>query len=178
MMPSHLNYKTTVNYSNEWPISIDQLIGNKKESEEESSESGTTEAKPGMDQLFSDPVAAKYYIHRPMKLAVSADFKPFSWLMSYYGPLGIGIKHPFAKNRAETYVYLDYLIGTKLSLVNIISLYLSTERTDEIFKHKATLALNFRLVEVDAGIAFESSNIKTNFKGSGLGAFVTACIGF
>ena len=178
LAPSHLSYRTTLNYSNEWPFSVDQLTGNKKESEGESSEGDSKESSPGLDQLFSDPVAEKYYIHRPMKLAVSANFKPFSWLMSYYGTLGLGIKHPFAQNKAETYVYVDYLIGTKLSLVNIISLYLSTERTDEIYKHKATLALNFRLVEVDAGIAFESSNLKTSFKGSGLGAFVTACVGF
>ena len=179
MVPSHLSWKTSANYTQEWDISLDKLIGKKENTEEGESESSTTEESgPSMDQIFSDPVEAKYYIHRPMKIAVSADFKPFSWLMSYYGTLGIGIKHPFAQNRAETYAYIDYLIGTKLSLVNIISLYLSTERTDEIYKHKATLALNFRLVEVDAGVAFESSNLKTSFKGAGVGAFVTACVGF
>ena len=183
MMPSHLSWKTSANYTQEWPISIEKFI-NKDKSEEDSTEDGSADStstdttSTDIASYFSDPEAVKYYIHRPMKLAVSANFKPFSWLMSYYGTLGVGIKHPFAQNKAETYVYLDYLIGTKLSLVNIISLYLSTERTDEIYKHKATLALNFRFVEVDAGVAFESANLKTSFKCSGVGAFVTACVGF
>ena len=98
--------------------------------------------------------------------------------MSCYGTLGIGIQHPFSPNPAETYFYVDYLVGAKISLYNILSLYVSTERTDEIYKHKAMLALNFRLVEIDAGVAFESANLQTSFKGPGLGAFVTASVGF
>ena len=178
--PSHLSWKTSANYVQEWPISIEKLTsGNKENSEEGDTETTTTEkTTPKLEDMFAEPETVKYYINRPMKLAISADFKPFSWLMSYYGTLGIGIKHPFAKNTDETYAYIDYLIGTKISFVNIISLYLSTERTDEIFKHKATLALNLRLVEIDAGVALESANIETSFRGSGVGAFITACIGF
>ena len=191
MVPSHLNSRTSLNYEKDFSFSLDSMM--KKQSEnsensdgesdsgaettpEETSEPEVTET--GSTSIFSEPVSVQYYINRPMKFAVSAEFSPFSWLMKYYGTLGIGIKHPFAESRSESYFYLDYLIGTKISLVNIISLYLSTERTDEIFKHKATLALNFRLVEIDAGIALESANLQTSFKGSGLGAFVTACIGF
>ena len=188
LAPSRLNYKTAFNYSSEYSVSVEKLMG-KGDSEEgengettgestPAAETPTTESEPAATSLFSDPINEIYKINRPMKFSISANFTPFSWLMSYYGTLGIGIKHPGAKNRAETYAYVDYLIGTKLSLINIISLYLSTERTDEIYKHKATLALNFRLVEVDAGLAFESANLQTSFKGSGLGAFVTACIGF
>lgn len=182
--PSHLNTKTSLNFEKTLSFSLDSLI-NKKEEGSEEGENGEGEessepeevTETGSTSIFTDPVSVQYYINRPMKLSVSAEFAPF-WLMKTYGTLGIGIKHPFAQSRSESYFYVDYLIGTKISLLNIISLYLSTERTDEIFKHKATLALNLRLVEVDAGIALESANLQTSFKGSGLGAFVTACIGF
>lgn len=182
--PSHLNTKTSISFDKDMTFSLDSLMNKKEEGSEEGGNSegeGASEpevTETGSTSIFSEPVSVQYYINRPMKFAVSAEFSPFSWLMKYYGTLGIGIKHPFAESRSESYFYLDYLIGTKISLVNIISLYLSTERTDEIFKHKATLALNFRLVEIDAGIALESANLQTSFKGSGLGAFVTACIGF
>ena len=183
--PSHLNTKTSISFDKNMKFSLDSLMNKKEEGSEEGGNSegeGASEPQEveetGSTSIFSEPVSVQYYINRPMKFAVSAEFSPFSWLMKYYGTLGIGIKHPFAESRSERYFYLDYLIGTKISLVNIISLYLSTERTDEIFKHKATLALNFRLVEIDAGIALESANLQTSFKGSGLGAFVTACIGF
>ena len=185
MAPSHLTSKTSISFDKDFAFSLDSLMNKKEEgSEEGANGEGEQSSEPqeveetGSTSLFSDPVNVQYYIHRPMKFAVSAEFTPFSWLMKYYGTLGVGIKHPFAQDRSESYFYLDYLIGTKISLINIISLYLSTERTDEIFKHKATLALNFRLVEIDAGIALESANLQTSFKGSGLGAFVTACIGF
>lgn len=188
LAPSHLNYQTVISYTQDYAFSLDNLMGKKNsengegdsgETSNEGTSSGQTESTADTSGLlFADPIDSTYYIHRPMKFSVSANFTPFSWLMSYYGTLGIGIKHPFSKTKGEMYPYIDYLIGTKLSLWNMISLYLSTERTDEIYKHKATLALNFRIVEVDAGIAFESANLQTSFKGSGLGAFVTACIGF
>lgn len=183
--PSHLNTKTSISFDKDMTFSLDSLMNKKEEGSEEGGNSegeGASEPQEveetGTTSIFTDPVSVLYKINRPMKFAISAEFSPFSWLMKYYGTLGVGIKHPFAQDRSEIYFYLDYLIGTKISLVNIISLYLSTERTDEIFKHKATLALNFRLVEIDAGIALESANLQTSFKGSGLGAFVTACIGF
>lgn len=135
---------------------------------------------PSFDFSFGDPSGTDtiYSIHRPMKITLGADFHPFSWIMYYYGSLGIGIKHPFAKNKTETGMYIDYLLGTRISLINMINLYISTERTDEVFIHKAVLGLNLRIVEIDAGVAFESASFASAFKGTGIGAFVTACVGF
>ena len=37
------------------------------------------------------------------------------------------------------------MLGCRLSLANLLSLYLSTEYTDEIYMQKASLSLNVRL---------------------------------
>lgn len=187
IVPSKLKNKSVFSCGTSGSVSLDDLFKNKDDDSdgEGGASSGGGENPDGEDPKlfdfttdFSDSMVVDYFINRPLKMSISADFHPFSWIMSYYGTLGFGIQHPFSPNSAETYFYVDYLIGTRISLFNILSLYLSTERTDEIFKHKAVLALNFRLIEVDAGIAFESPNLQTSFKGPGLGAFVTASIGF
>ena len=106
-------------------------------------------------------------------------------LLTTTGYLGLGFRHPFASaiNQStggvdETQVYVDYSIGGRLSLWNILSLSLSHSYLDEIFKNEVALALNIRLIEVDAGISLQSPSFTKSFSGAGLGAFVTVCVGF
>jgi hypothetical protein len=63
-------------------------------------------------------------------------------------------------------------------LANLLSFYLSTEYTDQIFMQKASMSLNFRVIEVVTGIATTSSSFVKTFQGTGFGAFVTVYMGF
>ena len=69
-------------------------------------------------------------------------------------------------------------VSGRLSLWNILSFELSHSRMDEIFKNELAVALNIRLVEVDAGVSFQSADFAKSFTGAGVGAFVTVCVGF
>lgn len=124
--------------------------------------------------LLEDP----YKIHRPLKFAVGVDFHPVGNLLSDYAAIGIGVRHPFAKDKTETKAYIDYLVGTRLSLWNILILDVSHAREDEIFKNKATLGLNLRLVEADIGVSLQSVDFAKSFSGAGLGVDLAICIGF
>jgi len=193
LVPSKLN--TAYSVKTDPPIggkfNLDTLLG--KDSEEGSSTQGDTreeEENSGLDsekdwlgepQILSTP----YAIHRPLKFGISADFHPFGTLLTTTGYLGLGFRHPFASaiNQStggvdETQVYVDYSIGGRLSLWNILSLSLSHSYLDEIFKNEVALALNIRLIEVDAGISLQSPSFTKSFSGAGLGAFVTVCVGF
>jgi len=75
-------------------------------------------------------------------------------------------------------ISIDYAVAGRLSLWNIISLELSHEHMDEVYKNALALSLNIRLVEVDAGVSFQSPNFTKSFSGAGLGAFATVAIGF
>jgi hypothetical protein len=55
---------------------------------------------------------------------------------------------------------------------------LSHSYIDQLFRNEFAVAVNIRLVEVDAGISLQSASFAKSFTGAGLGAFVTVSIGF
>lgn len=175
LVPSRLNSVTVFEFEKSFELDIDTLLNNPNEGgEDNTGNSGNNSS----DEETGKTYDVDYFINRPMKFTVGVDFHPFGNLMSYYGSFGLGFKHPFAENKMERGVYVDYLAGLKLSLAGIISMYLTTERTDEIYRHKAMAALSLRLIEIDVGAALESASFANSFKGTGAGIFVTGCIGF
>ena len=180
IVPSRLSQATPFKYSMNKQISLDSLL--KKDSEDEESDTtDTQESQPAeeeeSDNGFGDTYSVDYILHRPLKFSLGAEFHPFGNFMNYYGSLGFGLRHPFAQNTDELDAYFDYLLGIRLSLLNIVQFSVSTERTDEVYKHKAMLSLSVRLVQIDAGVALESTSLANSFKGQGVGAFVTAYVG-
>ena len=191
LVPSRLNIGYTVDYNYKKEFNLDQMIGKEGSSSGESGSSTEVpkeeESDEDDDSFLGKPVVLEtpYAIHRPLKLGISADFHPFGTLLSTSGYLGIAVRHPFASaiNKAngganETQFYVDYSIAGRLSLWNVLSLSLSHSYMDQIFKNELAVALNIRLVEVDAGVSFQSPTFTQSFTGSGIGAFVTVCVGF
>lgn len=180
LAPSHLTKLSAVNYKYQQEINLmDMFTGSDEEGEGEAGASAA-EGEEGAKDLIGEPVTLSkpYAIHRPMKLGVSANFHPFGTLLTTNGYLGLGIRHPFAANKDEIQPYVEYEIGGRLSLWNILSVEASHSHYDEIFKNQIALELNIRLVEVDAGVSFQSASFAKSFSGAGLGAFVTVCVGF
>ena len=191
LVPSRLNIGYTVDYNYKKEFNLDQMIGKEGSSSGESGSSTEVpkeeESDEDDDSFLGKPVVLEtpYAIHRPLKLGISADFHPFGTLLSTSGYLGIAVRHPFASaiNKSngganETQFYVDYSIAGRLSLWNVLSLSLSHSYMDQIFKNELAVALNIRLVEVDAGVSFQSPTFTQSFTGSGIGAFVTVCVGF
>ena len=191
LAPSKMNVGYKIDYNIEKEFSFDELLGGSSDSDEEED---TTEV-PKLEEeeetedngILGAPIALKtpYAIHRPLKIGVSANFHPFGTLLTTSGYVGLGFRHPFASaiNKAnggvdETKFYVDYSVEGRLSLWNILSLSLSHSYMDELFKNEMALAFNIRLVEVDAGVSFQSPNFTKSFTGAGIGAFVTVCVGF
>ena len=127
---------------------------------------------------FGNSEITEYKINRPMKITAMAEATPFGDFCKFYGQFGIAIRNPAAKNKAEVFSYPEYMLGCRLSLANLLSFYLSTEYTDQIFMQKASMSLNFRIIEVVTGIATTSSSFVKTFQGTGFGAFVTVYMGF
>ncbi len=181
LAPSHLTKLSVVNYKYEKEINLmDMFTSSEDEEGDSSSAAAAGEGEEGTKDLIGEPVTLSkpYAIHRPMKLGVSANFHPFGTLLSTNGYLGLGIRHPFAKDKDEIQTYVEYEVGGRLSLWNILSVQASHSCYDEIFKNQVAVALNIRLVEVDAGVSFQSASFAKSFTGAGLGAFVTVCVGF
>lgn len=188
LKPSTLSMLSQVSKDMEYSFSFDELLGGSSSSEEnneggegentESTEEAAEENNNSSDFIQKAVVLdTPYKIHRPFKLGVSADFHPFGSLLTTSGYLGIGVRHPFATNKNETQAYIDYSVAGRFSLWNILSFEASHSRMDEIYKNQFALELNIRLVEVDAGVSFQSTSFAKSFEGAGVGAFVTVCVG-
>jgi len=183
LVPSKLDRLASVKSDFTYETSLDDLMKN-EESSGEGGESGNegSSSEESKQEAYTlsefEQLSNPYIIHRPLKLGLSANFHPFGTLLSTNGYFGIGVRHPFAKNSDETDFYFDYSVGGKLSLWNIINFELTHSYYDQVFKNEFALALNIRLVEVDAGISFQSASLAKSFQGAGAGAYVTVCIGF
>lgn len=193
IVPSRLGVGYNVTYDMNQEFSFNSLLGIEDDSSEEESAEVPKEEEEGEEAtedkgMLGEPtiLTTPYSIHRPMKIGVMADFHPFGTLLTTSGYLGLGFRHPFSSviNKAttggldETQFYVDYSLTGKLSLWNILSLSLSHSYMDEIFKNEFALAFNIRLIEVDAGVSFQSPSFTKSFTGAGVGAFVTLCLGF
>ena len=192
VVPSKLSVGYSVQYDYSKEFDLNTLIGKESDSSE-STENSTEVPKQEEEEEKEDNgflgaptvLTTPYAIHRPLKMGISADFHPFGTLLTTSGYVGIAFRHPFASaiNKAnggenETQFYVDYSLAGRLSLWNVLSLSVSHSYMDEIFKNELAVALNIRLVEVDAGVSFQSPTFVKSFSGAGVGAFVTLCIGF
>lgn len=176
IVPGRLGMVSKVHYNYPFTLNIDDLL-NEKDGDSGNNSGNTSEPEEDKELEFTS-LSTPYEIHRPLKLGVSANFHPFGTLLSTSGYLGIGVRHPFAKDVNETSFYLDYSVAGKLSLWNILNFEMSHSYTDQMFKNEFAIGLNIRLVEVDAGVSFQSTSFAKSFTGAGIGAYVTACVGF
>ena len=198
IVPSRLTMVSGVHYEmTPVEINIMDMIGSSANGEGSGEGSGSGSGSSSEEESTEEPqlisaavpLSTPYAIHRPMKIGISADFHPFGTLLTTNGYLGLGIRHPFSNgmNKALKAIqgnidspdtFVEYEIGGKLSLWNILTFKASHSYYDEIFKNEFVVALNIRLVEVDAGVSLQSANFAKSFQGAGLGAFVTVCLGF
>ena len=114
-------------------------------------------------------------INRPLKANLSLCYKPLGNFFTLDLKGGVGVNHPFLDDFS---VYPEYLVGVKLSLLNIISARVCTEYTDKIFIHSIDATVNVRLVELNVGVQFSSSDFVKSLQGTGFGAHIIYCIGF
>lgn len=122
----------------------------------------------------SVPLADPFYINRPMKINAYAIYNPIGFL-TLVGGGGCGIRHPFGE---EFYVYPEYYFAATVSLLDILKATVSTEYTDEMFKHELTGIVNLRVFELDLGVSLQSGNFAQSFNMAGFGAKIGVALGF
>lgn len=164
VVPASLTYVVPMTLSSDFQSSVMDLAQGNIEAPSFSYDMGTSQR-------------TIYKINRPMKISLCGNFHPWNGVMEYDAGLGVGIEHPFADDFSETDFYIDYYLGARVGLLNMLNLYFSTERTDRLFIHKLSASLNIRALEVKVGVASESSSLANSFKAGGIGVFVNTSMG-
>lgn len=196
ILPGKLTKKGNMTYKYDFEKKISELIT--PPAEDGTSESGTGSTTPAPDPAPTpDPVPADpskpegespapdftpeitdlaepYVINRPLKIAAYGIYNPVK-LLTLVGGGGVGIRRPFTDSY---YVYPEYYFSATVSLLDILKASVSTEYTDEIFKHELTGIVNLRFFELDLGVSLESGNFAQSFNMAGLGAKVGVVLGF
>lgn len=165
VLPCSLSSKSSFTVKSAWETSVLDLA------------QGNMTAPTFETAITSESGNIDYKINRPMKITLGGDLHAWNNVMNYYGSVGLCLEHPFSGENLLDTLYFDYLAGLRVSLLNLISLNFSTERTDKVYKQKLALGLNIRLAEIDVGVATASSDFMYSLKGGGLSAFANIHIG-
>jgi hypothetical protein len=113
-------------------------------------------------------------ILRPFKIGVDAVYRPFNIRL-------ITLKPKLALVFNSIYdapVYLDFGVTGELNLADIFTIDVGTHLEDLVWKERVGLTLNFRILEITAGVTTQSQQFLRSFQGAGFGLDAGVRIGF
>lgn len=173
LMPGRLYNSVNMKYSYDFSTNLMETImpgelndgTSSGETKNELSDSGSPEGKK-----LEEP----YYIHRPLKLNGYVIYNPVSFVTLVAGG-GLGIRHPFGDG---FYCYPEYYASVSVSLAKILKATVSTEYTDQLFRHQLMGTVNLRVFELNTGISLQSGSFLQSFNAAGFGAKIGVALGF
>lgn len=175
IVPGSYKYRTSVPFEKGFEMNISNMVNNSDNSEDSSLIKETGDSELNFDNMKQETLTNKKYINRPLKIHAYANYTPFLNLVEFCAGGGLGVYHPFLE---DAFVYPEYYFSAGLNLFNFVKAKLSTEYTDQIFKHQVAANVNLRLVEVECGVSLQSTNFIKSMEITGLGGYVIVSLGF
>ncbi len=177
IVPGSYSYRTPMTFETEISANISQSISDTKGETEMITQTG--DDLGNISNMFSDlqsyELKEKKFVNRPLKAKAYATYTPILGLVEFCGGAGFGIYHPF---NDDAFFYPEYYLSAGINCFDFFKAKLSTEYTDQIFKHQAAVDVNVRLVEIECGVSFQSTNFLKSMNVTGIGAYVVTSIGF
>ena len=165
IVPGQLKYKTVQTTTMQFTTTVDKIINGSLGSNNFSSSHG-------------DSVSASYFINRPMKFSIFADYKPpVGWLI-LTGGLGMGFRHPFTEDKDSFAFFGEYYLSGTLKFLKFLSFTFSTEYYEQIFIHQFSFSVNARVIELVLGINAQSADFYKSCSGGGLGGLFAVKLGY
>lgn len=164
--PGTLNYCSVERFGMHYATNVSSIIGGEM----------LTENEP-FDYKIGEWNDAKYKVNRPFKFNGMVEFRPFGDLATFDAGLGLGVRNPFSGDENEIHAFAEYYLGAGVNVLGIVGATISTEYTNEIFRHQLGTMFNLRLFELDLGVSTQSANFSTSFKLAGFGAYVNVAFG-
>lgn len=177
IVPGSYSFQAPLKFETEINANISDAINNTTGEGELINQSGDDLNNIGnvFSELTSTQLEEKRYVNRPLKLHVYATYTPILGLIEFCGGAGLGVYHPFLE---DAFTYFEYYLSAGLNFFDFFKAKVSTEYTDQIFKHQIALDLNIRLFELECGVSFQSTDFSKSMNVNGLGAYAVVSIGF
>lgn len=177
IVPGSYSYRTPMTFETGISANISQSISDTTGESEMITQTG--DDLGNISNMFSDlqsyELEEKKYVNRPLKAKAYATYTPILGLVEFCGGAGFGIYHPF---NDDAFFYPEYYLSAGINCFDFFKAKLSTEYTDQIFKHQAAVDVNVRLVEIECGVSFQSTDFLKSMNVTGIGAYVVTSIGF
>lgn len=120
-------------------------------------------------------LSEKQYINRPLKVNAYVDYKMLAGLLEFRGGVGLGVYHPFLE---DAFPYPEYYLSAGLNFLDFLKAKVSTEYTNQLFKHQFAADLNIRIIEIECGVSLQSTNLAKSFSKTGFGGYAVVSFGF
>ena len=120
-------------------------------------------------------LSEKQYINRPLKVNAYVDYKMLAGLLEFRGGVGLGVYHPFLE---DAFSYPEYYLSAGLNFLDFLKAKVSTEYTNQLFKHQFAADLNIRIIEIECGVSLQSTNLAKSFSKTGFGGYAVVSFGF
>jgi hypothetical protein len=132
------------------------------------------------DELFTEEALettyndnAAYRVFRPLSFDVYVQYKPLKTKSIILKPnFGFSVLTVYEK------ALFNFGLEGKLDWKNFVSLTLRSGLRERVWRHEAAFMLNFRVLELDVGVALQSQGFKDSFKIKGAQAVVGVRLGF
>ena len=135
----------------------------------------SSETNGNIKDFSKEVLEEKIYINRPMKFNLYADYLLVGNVLKLRAGGGMGVFRPFL---TDSFTYPEYYFSAGINLFDFIKASISTEYTNQIFKHQIALGINVRLIELDCGVSLQSTDFMKSFSNNGFGAYAIVSIGF
>ena len=96
-------------------------------------------------------------------------------LLEFRGGVGLGVYHPFLE---DAFPYPEYYLSAGLNFLDFLKAKVSTEYTNQLFKHQFAADLNIRIIEIECGVSLQSTNLAKSFSKTGFGGYAVVSFGF
>lgn len=125
------------------------------------------------DSIDNEPTVL--LVNRPLKGFVYFEYLPIGYMLTLRLGAGLGVHNPFLDG---SFAYPEYFFGSTIDFYGFCKLALSTEYTDQIFKHQLGLTFNLRIIQIDTGVSLQSASFEKSFSTAGFGAYFVYSVGF
>ncbi|GHV20190.1 hypothetical protein FACS189494_03460 [Spirochaetia bacterium] len=132
------------------------------------------EPKFNTDIKFSNSEPTSKLVMRPTRFDFYLMLKPFSSQLLVIKPMvGFSLNTVLAKSST-----LNWGVDVRLNLPAIFSVTIGTGAREEIWKQHLGIELDFRVFELDFGVALQGTSFVNSWQGKGIGAALAVKFGF
>ncbi|GMO45465.1 MAG: hypothetical protein Ta2G_00360 [Termitinemataceae bacterium] len=174
IMPSTTNYKTGVDLNLELNVvnpSYDW--SNNPEKLEEYLAKGIGFDAPDMDNMFTSSQEENFAVSRPTRINFEILFKPFNSNLFVVKPnFGLSINSVLAP------LLMNYGAELQLNLPAVFSAALNIGVDEMIWRNMLTTEIDFRVFELDIGVALQGPKFVDSWRGKGLAAIIGFKVGY